>query len=269
MDDLVKRYLAMLAITPTTPSLDLVNQIVKKHIATFSFSSANVLLNKSLSLEPDALFERVIFNRTGGYCFEHNKIMHWVLEQLGFSVKPLMTRVLLIGEEGMGRLHRVTLLEFNNEHYIVDVGFGVLTAPSLFALKTHKVTHASGVYEMHQTDENQFRLNYLPHNGDKQLTLYRFDLAEFTEMDCDIGHFYSSHSPDAAFVNNLVISQVHESERIVIRNRMVTFYCDKHNTKEEQSITSSEQLHSLLTDFLNLSITQSEAKFLFEFTENK
>ena len=37
------------------------------------------------SLEPDALFEKIVSNRRGGYCFELNKLFYLLLEALGFS----------------------------------------------------------------------------------------------------------------------------------------------------------------------------------------
>jgi len=264
MEQLVEQYLMQLNINTALSGLSLITHLKEQHIAALPFSSSNVLLKANLSLDEDALFERLVFNKSGGYCFEHNKVMYLVLKQLGFNVRPLITRVLLDGNEGNGRLHRVTLLEFEGEKYIVDVGFGVMNPRFIVPLKNADFDTISGRYSVKQQDNNHFRLEYTPVNG-QPITLYRFDLAEFTEMDCNIGHFYSSQFEGAAFVNNLVVSRVMEKERVLIRNREVTFFDDAEKEQIVYPITSAQQLYSLLVEHCLLDITFSDAQTLYTF----
>ncbi|WP_372771001.1 arylamine N-acetyltransferase [Pseudoalteromonas sp.] len=264
MEQLVEKYLTQLNINTSLIGLSLISHIKAQHIAALPFSSSNVILNANLSLDAQALFERLVFNKTGGYCFEHNKVMYVVLKQLGFNVRPLITRVLLDGNEGNGRLHRVTLLEFEGEKYIVDVGFGVMNPRFIVPLKNATIDTISGRYTIKAMANNHYRLEYTPTNAEP-ITLYRFDLAEFTEMDCNIGHFYSSQFEGAAFVNNLVVSRVMENERVLIRNREVTFFDDTENEQAVYPITSAQQLYSLLVEHCLLDISFSEAEILYRF----
>lgn len=264
MEQLVENYLTQLNINTTLTGLSLISHIKAQHIATLPFSSCNVILNANLSLDAEALFERVVFNRTGGYCFEHNKVMYLVLKYLGFSVKPLIARVLLDGNEDNGRLHRVTLLTFEGEQYLIDVGFGAMNPRFIVPLKNGDIDTINGRYTVIEMDNNHYRLEYTSANT-QPITLYRFDLAEFTEMDCNIGHFYSSQFAGAAFVNNLVVSRVMENERVLIRNREVTFFDDAEKEQIVYPITSVQQLHSLLVEHCLLDISSSEAEILYRF----
>ncbi|WP_421972944.1 arylamine N-acetyltransferase family protein [Pseudoalteromonas sp. SSM20] len=268
MEQLVEKYLTQLNINTSLTGLSLISHIKAQHIAALPFSSSNVILNANLSLDEDALFERLVFNKTGGYCFEHNKVMYVVLKQLGFNVRPLITRVLLDDNEGNGRLHRVTLLEFEGEKYIVDVGFGVMNPRFIVPLKNADIDTISGRYTIKAMANNHYRLEYTPTNAEP-ITLYRFDLAEFTEMDCNIGHFYSSQFEGAAFVNNLVVSRVMENERVLIRNREVTFFDDALNEQAVYPITSAQQLYSLLIEHCLLDISECDVKKLFTFIAAK
>ncbi|ATD01599.1 arylamine N-acetyltransferase family protein [Pseudoalteromonas spongiae] len=264
MEQYVQDYLNQLNVAPQLQGLALISALYKAHIATFPFNSANVILKENLSLEPEALFDRVVTNRRGGYCFEHNKVFYLALKALGFTVRPLITRVLLDGNEQNGRLHRVTLLEYQGKQYIVDVGFGVLNPRFIVPLKTTTIDAPNGRYSLEQTGEQAYRLALAP-NNDQPITLYRFDLSEFTEMDCNIGHFYSSQHENAAFVNNLVVSRIMDNERILIRNNQVTFFDDALNQQEVFTITSPKQLHSLLTEQCLVELTFAQTQTLFEF----
>ncbi|CAH9067333.1 Arylamine N-acetyltransferase [Pseudoalteromonas sp. CIP111854] len=121
----IVHYLNALNITAPMGSFEFVAQLQRQHLATFSFSSINAMQGVYLSLEAEALFDRVINKRQGGYCFEHNRIMYLVLQALGYDVRPALARVMLNGKIDNPRTHRVTLLKFADKTYTIEVGFGV------------------------------------------------------------------------------------------------------------------------------------------------
>ena len=268
MQKLVNRYLAQLNVNTELTGLSLIEEIKRSHIAQLPFSSANVLLEADLSTEPDALFKRIVFDNTGGYCFEHNKILYLVLKQLGFNVRPLIARVLLDGNENNGRLHRITLLELDNKKYIIDVGFGVLNPRFIVPLEPTNIAHLAGDYSLLHDEQDKYRLTFRnqQHSG---LVLYRFDLAEYTEMDCEIGHFYSSQHAKAAFVNNLVVSRVMDTHRVVVRNHQFIQYNDSTGCETSRIIYSASELYSVLTKECLLNINKEDARALYDLIKVK
>ncbi len=266
MRSLVNRYLTQLGVNLSLTGLALVEDIKQRHIAQLSFNSGNVILKRDLSLAPYALFQRVVFDRQGGYCFEHNKILYLVLQTLGFNVSPLIGRVLINGNEENGRLHRITLLQFENKHYLVDVGFGVANPRFVVPLEPFKTQTKQGYYVLKNDGEDHFRLMYSKNEQD-WLTLYRFDLSEATESDCDIAHFYSSQHPEAMFVNSLVVSRIESNRRYLLKNRELTVYKDNKGESEliNRFINSSEELVELLTNTLNLNVSLLDANKLYAF----
>ena len=123
-------YFKKLNIEPKKPSLELVQALQKKHIATFSFNNIAVLLKKPISLDIEDIFEKIVTKNLGGYCFEHNSLIYEVLKSLGFNVRILVAKVLNNQDVDSPRTHRITLLEWEHKRYIVDVGFGA-TTPSV------------------------------------------------------------------------------------------------------------------------------------------
>lgn len=261
MEKYIHDYLMSLELDLRQTGVALIHEMLNAHIAKYPFSSANVILNKPLSLSPEALFQRVIANREGGYCFEHNKIIYLALAALGFNVRPLIGRVMLNGDASNGRSHRLTLVSINEQDYVVDAGFGVLNPRCIFPLQAGHFNSTYASYQMHVSDAG-FRITQDRPQG--ELTLYRFDLAEMTEFDCEIGHHFSSTHPNAAFVNNLVVSRIEAAERFLVRNLTFTHYNDENGTEQQQLITSPMALQSVLNTKLQLPITELEACVLFQ-----
>lgn len=76
------------------------------------------------SLEPEGLYEKIVLHRRGGYCFELNKLFYLLLKALGFSCYPVGVRVLMGRPEPRAISHRGTVVQFGEEKWYCDVGFG-------------------------------------------------------------------------------------------------------------------------------------------------
>ena len=105
-------YFNKLKIKPTKLTLKLVKKIQQKHLETFSFNNIAVLLNKPISLDIDDILEKIVTKNLGGYCFEHNKLLHDALLSLGFDVRISVARVLNNAKVDSPKTHRITLLKF-------------------------------------------------------------------------------------------------------------------------------------------------------------
>lgn len=99
-----------------------------------------------------------------------------------------------------------------------------------------------------------------PHDG-QPFSLYRFDLGEYGQADCELGHFYSHRHPDAVFVNNLVASRILDDEVRSLRNR--TYRVVHPDGDVDVEVTTAEQLTKLLRDDFALAVTDDEGRRLF------
>ncbi|GAM60913.1 N-hydroxyarylamine O-acetyltransferase [Vibrio ishigakensis] len=105
------------------------------------FENMDVAVGRKIELSEQAIFEKLITNNRGGYCFEVNGLMLRALEAFGFEAKPLLGRVHL-AEQPSGRSHQVSLVTLDAKEWIVDVGFGSQTPrqPLPVVLNTELVT---------------------------------------------------------------------------------------------------------------------------------
>ncbi|KKC99308.1 arylamine N-acetyltransferase family protein [Photobacterium halotolerans] len=268
MKNLIDQYLQSLGVNEPQISLAWLQSLLTAHLARYPFSSANVILKHDLSLEPEALLKRLVEQRRGGYCFEHNKVVFLVLKQLGFDVRPLIGRVMLNGNPDNGRSHRLTLLTLQNKQYLIDAGFGVMNPRQIIALDTNQ-PQPDVRYQYSVESDNRGGMMVMATNRDEAVTLYRFDFAEYVESDCNIGHFYSHQAPEAAFVNHLVVSRILDNRRYLVRNLTYFDYDDQAGQERAVDISDATMLYQLLTTQFNLQLTEQDAATLFSHQKAK
>lgn len=261
MNTPIKHYLAALDIPNPLTGLERVNYMIAKHQSLFAFSSVNVVLERDLPLDIESIVDRLVTKRQGGYCFEHNKLMQLALEELGYEVRPILARVLLDGNEFNRRSHRFTLLTINSKQYVVDVGFGVDTPREALALENQTYTWHQNQVRVVVQQEQHYRIEQWYEENWR--TLYRFDLSETTESDCDASHFVTHKFPQSNFVNNLVVSNIAAKSRNLVRRLEYFAYNDQNGSEEQLVITSAELLYQILTEKMQLILTKEDAEHLF------
>jgi N-hydroxyarylamine O-acetyltransferase len=262
----IQQYLDKMDFIPRNVNLENLNSLIEKHTQLLAFSSINVLLGKELSLKNHSLFERVITQESGGYCFEHNKIFNIVLKELGFEVKMSMARVVLGAGLKNARTHRINIVTIESQDYLVDVGFGSLGPIGAILIESDFNTSLGlGSYKVIKHN-NEFHLRLIKKN-ESPIILYTFDTARYTEKDCEQGHFYSHKHPEAIFVNNLVVSKISKDKIIHIINR--EFITQTSERIENVEVINQKHLNSILSDEFGITLSLPESEILFNKSKRK
>ena len=90
-------------------SPDTLERLHHTHFQAIPFENFDVLLGRGIDLSPSALFNKMISNRRGGYCFELNGLFLQALLALGFKDRALLARVHVTGTPS-GRGHQLELI---------------------------------------------------------------------------------------------------------------------------------------------------------------
>ena len=121
-DQQIHAYLARIGHTgPVTLDLAGLSAIHRAHQRAVPFENLDILAGIPLSLDHEALFDKIITRRRGGVCAELNTIYNWLLYSLGFQVTSYNSRI-ISGEKVEFRRHRVLGVRFGNQTYTTDVG---------------------------------------------------------------------------------------------------------------------------------------------------
>lgn len=122
-----KEYLCRIGIeeelSPTVASLA---RIQKAHLQAVPYENLDILLKRPIRLDAESLYQKIVKQKRGGYCFEVNELLGHLLRDLGYEVTDLFSRFLR-GETGVPmRRHHVLMVRCADDDvpYIADVGVG-------------------------------------------------------------------------------------------------------------------------------------------------
>jgi N-hydroxyarylamine O-acetyltransferase len=90
----VAAYLARIGYDgPLTADGQTLARIARLHPAAIPFENLNVLLGRPVPLDIASLQQKLVRERRGGWCFEHNVLLGTALAAIGFDVEGLSARV--------------------------------------------------------------------------------------------------------------------------------------------------------------------------------
>jgi N-hydroxyarylamine O-acetyltransferase len=242
---------------------DDLNTEIKSYLDNYSFSTLDILLSEReiLSLEIEDLYKKIIIDRRGGYCFEHNKLFHYFLENRGFEVTKQLARVVYGKDIDAPRTHRINIVKIDGNEYLADVGFGAHTPNALIPMDGKEVKCPSEkIYRVKENEKGLFHLEVLREEG--FFTFYTFDMGIYTEADFKLASYFSNTHPNSKHAYNLVLSINKNQETNVILNKTLTVF--KGDSKIEENISSSDLLKRYLKEIFMINISQQEADFLFK-----
>jgi len=251
-------YFKKLDIHPKNLSLDLVEDIQKAHLKSFSFNNIAVLLKREISLDTSDIVQKIVIDNLSGYCFEHNQLMHDILKYLGFNVRMLVAKVINNQDIDVPKTHRFTLLTWENEDYLVDVGFGSMCPNKPINIKN--TNYASGKYRIIKNKDNDYLLELWTKKS--YFSLYKFNLEKYTQADCIMANFYSANYPNAVFMNNFIISLILPDITLSLRNH--AYHRISEDTTKIVEIKDYKHLHSIINNDFKITLSEEECNILFK-----
>jgi arylamine N-acetyltransferase len=231
--------------------LETLRAIVAAHNRSIPFENLDPLLGIPVAdLSFAALTDKLVHRRRGGYCYEHNGLLGYVLEQLGFGVERLAGRVVWMRDDDAlpAQTHQLLAVTVPGEdgRFLVDVGFGgqTLTSPIRFATDVEQATRHEPYRVRHHGD------GYLLETciRDRWHPLYLFDDRSQPLIDLEVGSWYVSTHPTSVFVVGLTAALVTDDARWNMRGRNLAI----HRTGGTERIrfdTAAEVLDALVERF--------------------
>jgi N-hydroxyarylamine O-acetyltransferase len=100
-------------------------ELGRAHLFSVPFENLDIAAGQPLSIEPEAIYDKLVVRRRGGFCYELNGLFAWLLRELGFEVTLLAGQTVdpTTGEPGQERGHLVLLVELDGP-WLVDIGWG-------------------------------------------------------------------------------------------------------------------------------------------------
>lgn len=120
-----KAYLERINYTgPLVVSAETLRLLQVAHLRTVPFENLSIHSGEPILLNDEALFEKIVRRRRGGFCYELNGLFAALLRSLGFEVIMLSAQVANAEGAFSRDFDHMTLLVSLAEKWLVDVGFG-------------------------------------------------------------------------------------------------------------------------------------------------
>ena len=110
---------------PAAPTLDALAELALAHLYSVPFENLDIAAGRRLSVELEAIHDKVVTRRRGGFCYELNGLFAGLLRELGYDVTLLAAEVPEPRDGGPrhDRAHLVLLVDLDGP-WLVDVGWG-------------------------------------------------------------------------------------------------------------------------------------------------
>jgi arylamine N-acetyltransferase len=240
---------------PTEPTVETVHALVAAHNRSIPFENLDPLLGiPVIDLSAAALTDKLVSRRRGGYCYEHNGLMGYVLEKIGFGVERLAARVVWMNPGGPlpAETHQVLSVTVPGVDgpLLVDVGFGGQTLTSPIRLEAgpvqktrHEPYRIRGRGDGYQL-EAEIRGAWQP--------LYIFASRPRPRIDLEVGSWYVSTYPNSNFVTGLTAALVTDDARWNMRGRHLAIH--RAGGTEKIRFDTAAEVLDVLTDRFGIDV---------------
>ncbi|GBG36128.1 arylamine N-acetyltransferase family protein [Mycobacterium montefiorense] len=217
------------------PTLDVLQGLMTAHTQTIPFENLDPMMGVPVDdLGPDALFDKLVHRRRGGFCYEQNGLMGYVLAQVGFRVRRLVGRVIwMLAPDAPvpSQTHTVLAVTFPGSQgcYLVDVGFGGQTPTSPIRFETGNVQQTNR--EPYRLEEHGEGLVLAAQVRGEWESLYEFTTQTRPQIDLKMGSWYVSTNPASPFVTGLMAAFVSDDARINLAGRHLAIHRDDGTEK--------------------------------------
>jgi N-hydroxyarylamine O-acetyltransferase len=250
------------------PTLETLQVLHWLHPAAITFENLDPLMKRPVRLHLDALMTKLVAQRRGGYCYEHNTLFTAVLRSLGYCVVTLAARVQWGAPKGVvrPRSHMLLRVELPHGSYIADVGFGLLTLTAPLQLRSDlEQPTPHGLHRLVCVgDEFQLQVRLT----DNWAPIYQFSLQEQLPVDWEVQNWFTSTHPDSTFTNSLMAARPVDDLRYALLNDRLSIH-RPDGTVERRIARSVPELALFLHRFFDISPPSASDKLLRRFTKEE
>ncbi|HEY2294386.1 MAG TPA: arylamine N-acetyltransferase [Thermoanaerobaculia bacterium] len=239
----VAAYLDRIGIQgPLTPTAETLRRLHLAHLYSVPFENLSIHRGEPIQLDDDALFEKIVTRRRGGFCYELNGLFAALLRALGFDVAMLSAGVGRTNGEFSPDYDHMALLVTLEDRWLADVGFGDSFREPLRLDERGEQREGDLAYRVEETEDGRLILARREEGGPWK-PQYRFGLEPHVFADyADMCHFHQT-SPDSHFTQNRICSLATPDGRVTLSGmKLIT---TRGGEKQERELDEREYKEAL------------------------
>ena len=241
---------------PSEPTVEALHALVAAHNGAIPFENLDPLMGIPVAdLGAAALSDKLVARRRGGYCYEQNGLMGYVLDELGYRVERFAGRVVWMQPDDgplPAQTHNVLSVTVPGVEgpFLVDVGFGGQTLTSPIRLEAGPVQETR--HEPYRLAEHGDGLVLETEIRGEWQTLYTFTTRPQPLIDLEVGSWYVSTQPKSVFVVGLSAARATDDARWNLRGRHLAIH--RGGETERIKFDSAADVLEALTDRFGINL---------------
>jgi N-hydroxyarylamine O-acetyltransferase len=238
----VQAYLNLLDLAaPPKPTLAFLERLHERHLLRVPFENLNIHLKRPIRLDIPSLFDKIVRQKRGGFCYELNHLFHWLLRSLGYDSILVSARVK--NERGgfNPEFDHLALIVTLDEPYLADVGFGNAFRRPL-PISGEVREDIGGAYRVRRLSKGEYAMQR--QSGESWSDAYRFTLVPRRIEDFMDMCRYHQTSPDSHFTRNRICSRATRTGRITLTDTALKV--TEGGEQKTRPVTSEEEWFRLL-----------------------
>lgn len=229
---------------PVSLDRDVLYKLQKQHLLNIPFENLDIHYGKKISLSINDIYQKVIIEKRGGFCYELNGLFHQLLKKIGFNTKLISAQVHTNnGEYSPPYDHLAIIVSLDDQEFLVDVGFGNFSLEPLKLETDKKIIDSFGLFQFDKYDTDYYRINEIINNDLIPQYIFKIQerkLSEFAER-CE----FHQTSIDSHFTKKKLISCAKCDGRITLNNSQLKItrsgIAEEINFKENEFETKLKQ----------------------------
>jgi N-hydroxyarylamine O-acetyltransferase len=222
---------------PEGATVEALRALHRRHLVTVPFENLSIHLEEDIVLSEQALLEKIVGARRGGFCYELNGAFAALLEALGYRVSRLSARVFQGGRLGIPYDHLALRVEAEDgSAWLADVGFGKHSHYPLRLDEKGEQHEPGGTFRLERTDEGDVDVL---HDGGPQ---YRLELRPRELGAFEAGCWYNRTSPQSHFTRSLVCSRLTEEDGRVTLSGRTLVHSAPGGERDQRELAQGEVL---------------------------
>lgn len=242
---------------PRLPSVETLRDLQVAHLQSVPFENLSIHSGDPIVLEDEALFEKVVTRRRGGFCYELNGLFAALLRALGFEVEMLAAGVAKSeGDFGPDSDH-MTLLVKLQDRWIADVGFGDSFVEPLLLDETAAQVQGARAYKF--VRDGDYRILMQRNYDGVWAPQYRFTLEPHQYADYVETCHYHQTSPESHFTKGRICTLATTEGRLTLSEfRLIT--TNNQGERQERNLSSQSEYEAALREHFGIVMTRGFVK---------
>jgi N-hydroxyarylamine O-acetyltransferase len=222
------------------PDLETLRSLHRAHVTAIPFEALDAQLGMVPSLDPQAIFEKLVERPRGGWCYEMNGLFGAALQAIGFEVTRIAGSVMRQTGTGKEGTHLALLVDCDGR-WLCDVGFAGCQLEPL-PLPTTEMSQAPYTVSVVPADDGYWRFTQrldAPFSYD-----FRAEPADETRFG-ETCRWLASHA-DSNFTLNFVAQRRFADRHLILRGRVLTDHGPDGSTA--LTIATADELVTVLKE---------------------